>query len=458
MPLYHRFLRSLALPLGSRIAGYGEVLPYLRQLEASQWWSPEQVRELQNQKLRRLIAHVYANVPFYRDLMESRGLKPGDFQTTADLPLLPIVDKSVITSNYQDALCDRSIAQDRLIQAASSGSTAERLHYWTTKPQKARKWAGLFRWWELAGYRFGDPYATFQLAGNQGLRGIPLLEGLEWAMLRHRWLSAQHMTDAILGDYVRQLEHDRPVLLRSYTSTVYYLALYMVREGLNVHIPAILTTGEMLSEHMRETIEQAFRPGRVFNEYGGDGMQIACECDRHNGLHINAETYFLEIVRDGQRVADGELGEVVLTNLEATATPFLRYNIHDVAALDPSPCSCGRGLPRLSRLEGRLTDLFVTADGHWLTVHQFTAFFARRVPSVRAFQVIQRQVDDILIRLVVDEGFGEADRQLIEETFRGYMGPNNRFTLERVDDIPTTPAGKRRFFISEVITGTEREA
>ena len=139
MPVYHRFLRNLALPLGSRIAGYGEVLPYLRQLEASQWWSPEQLRQLQNQKLRRLIAHVYANVPFYHDQMDARGLKPGDIQTTDDLPLLPIVDKSIITANYQDALRDRSIPQDRLIRAASSGSTAERLHYWTTKPQKAKK-------------------------------------------------------------------------------------------------------------------------------------------------------------------------------------------------------------------------------------------------------------------------------------------------------------------------------
>jgi phenylacetate-CoA ligase len=415
------------------------------------------LRELQNAKLRRLIAHVYEHVPFYREVMAARGLRPEDIQTTDDLERLPIVDKHVITANYREALRDHSLPPSQLIPASSSGSTAERLHYWTTKTQKAKKWAGLFRWWEMAGYRFGDPYFTFQLAGNRGLRGIPVLEKLEWAMLRHRWLSAQQMTDAVLADYVRQLDRYRPVLFRSYASTVYYLACFMQREGLRVPIPAILTTGETLSEEMRRTIEQAFAPGRVYNEYGGDGMQIACECEYHQGLHINAETYIVEIVRDGRRVPEGELGEIVLTNLEATATPFIRYNIHDVGALDLSPCPCGRGLPRLSRLEGRLTDLFLTADHHWLTVHQFTAFFAK-IPSVKAFQVIQRQVDDILIRLVVDEHFGEADHQRILETFRGYLGPNNRFTLEFVDAIPTTPAGKRRFFISNVIGATATAA
>ena len=401
-----------------------------------------------------MIDHVYLQVPFYHDLMDQRGIKPTDIRTTDDLVRLPIVDKHVLVSNFPDAIRDHSIPQKKLIQAASSGSTGERLHYWTTKQQKAKKWAGLFRWWELAGWQFGQPYATFQLAANQGLRGLPLLGNLEWLMLRHRWLSAQQMTDPILAGYVEQLRRDRPALFRSYASTVYYLAESMVRQGLNVPIPAILTTGEMLSEHMRATIEQAFAPGRVFNEYGGDGMQIACECALHQGLHINAETYVVEIVRDGQRVPDGELGEIVLTNLEATAVPFIRYNIKDVGALDGTPCACGRGLPLLSRLEGRLTDLFVTADHHWLTVHQFTAFFARQVPSVRAFQVIQRDVDDVLIKLVVDDTFDDDDRQRIVATFSRYLGPDNRFELEFVDEIPTTPSGKRRFFISEVIKGT----
>ena len=73
------------------------------------------------------------------------------------------------------------------------------------------------------------------------------------------------------------------------------------------------------------------------------------------------------------------------------------------------------------------------------------------MPRCKAFQVIQRTVDDVLIKLVVDDTFNDADRQRIVDTFRGYLGPDNTFTLELVDEIPTTPSGKRRFFISEVI-------
>ncbi|NOZ73317.1 MAG: phenylacetate--CoA ligase family protein [Chloroflexi bacterium] len=227
----------------------------------------------------------------------------------------------------------------------------------------------------------------------------------------------------------------------------------MLDLGLNVYVPSILTTGETLTPNMRAAIEQAFAPGVVYNEYGGDGMQIAAECELHNGMHINAETIFIEIVRDGKRVPAGEQGEIVLTNLEATATPFIRYNIKDVGTLMAEPCACGRGLPRLAHLEGRLTDMFVTPDGHWLTVHQFSGFF-EHIQAVKAFQVIQKALDRILIKLVVDENFSEADHQRIIDTFRQYLGPNNQFELEFVDEIPLTPSGKRRFFISEVIQGT----
>ena len=132
----------------------------------------------------------------------------------------------------------------------------------------------------MTGWQFGQPYATFQLAPNQGLRGVPLLGNLEWLMLRHRWLSAAEMTDDVLAGYVERLRNDRPVLLRSYASTVYYLAEAMMRAGLNGAIPAILTTGETLSDTSGRPSKRAFAPGRVFNEYGGDGMQIACECER----------------------------------------------------------------------------------------------------------------------------------------------------------------------------------
>ncbi len=456
MGLYNRLLRSAALPVGAYAAGYREVLPYLQGLEASQWWTAEQLRDLQNRKLQRLIMHVYEHVPYYRELMQASGLRPADIQTTDDLVKLPIVDKHVLTGNYPDHIRDQSISQSELIAAGSSGSTGERLLYWTTKSQKAKKWAGLFRFWEMAGYHFGDRYATFTVSANRGLRNSPLLLRLEWGLLRHLWMPMIEITDANLETYARKLDAFRPVMLRSYASTAYYLALWMVRHGANVPIPAVITTGETLSPYMREVIEQAFAPGRVFVEYGGDGMQFAGECDHHQGYHLNAETSFLEVVRDGQRVPDGELGELVFTNLEATAVPFIRYNIHDVGILTHEPCGCGRGLPRLTHLEGRLTDLFVTQDGHWISVHHFTGLFGH-MPSVNAFQVIQRQSDDVLIKLVVNDAFTDEDRQMILETFHRYLGSGTRLELEFVDDIPTTPSGKRRFFISQAIEH-ERQA
>ena len=305
----------------------------------------------------------------------------------------------------------------------------------------------------MAGYDFGKRYATFTVSANRGLLNWPILMKLEWGLLRHLWLPMIEITDDKLADYARRIADFRPVMLRSYASTVYFLARYMVRQGMTIPVPAVITTGETLSDPMRQTIEQAFAPGRVFNEYGADGMQMAGECDHHQGLHLNAETVFVEVVRNGERVADGELGELVFTNLEATAVPFIRYNIQDVGVLTHESCPCGRGLPRLTHLEGRLTDLFATHDGRWLSVHHFTGLLGH-MPAVEAFQVIQRDVNDVLLKLVVNAAFTEQDHETIVDTFANYLGPAIRLTLEFVDDIPTTPSGKRRFFISQAITGT----
>ena len=453
MSVYSRFLRKMVIPAGSKLAGYDDFMPYLASLEASQWYSPEQIQELQNAKLRRLIRHVYHHTAFYRQVMDERGLTPADIESTDDLVKLPIIDKKVISRHYDAALRDQTIPRQQLIHATSSGSTGEILQYWTTKAQKAKKWAGLYRFWELAGYDFGERYATFTVSANRGFSNHPILSKLEWRMLRHLWLPMIEITDDNLAEYARRIAAFKPVILRSYASTVYFLARYMNRAGVTIHVPAVITTGETLTPYMRETVEKAFAPGRVFNEYGADGMQIAGECDAHSGMHINAETVFVEVVRDGRRVSDGETGELVLTNLEATATPFIRYNIHDVGALTREPCACGRGLPRLTHLEGRLTDLFATHDGRWLSVHHFTGFFGH-FPEVDAFQVIQHDVDDVEVKLVTNAGFTARHEQIVREALADYLGEHIGLTLTYVDEIPTTPAGKRRFFISEVIQGT----
>ena len=125
MSMYTNLLRSVALPAGSMLAGYRDAMPYLRGLEESQWWSPAELRALQERKLRRLVSHVYRNVPFYRRWMDEHGIRPKDVRTLDDLHLLPIVDKHVLVANFPDDLRDHSLPPEQLIEAASSGSTGE---------------------------------------------------------------------------------------------------------------------------------------------------------------------------------------------------------------------------------------------------------------------------------------------------------------------------------------------
>ncbi len=125
--MYSTIARHILYPIGETFLGT-RMLKYLRILEETQWWSPGQLRELQNEKLRALIKHAYENVPYYRRTFEERGLSDKDIQTVADLPKLPILTKDDIRQNFDD-LKAKDFKKRKPFLHATGGSTGEPLKF-----------------------------------------------------------------------------------------------------------------------------------------------------------------------------------------------------------------------------------------------------------------------------------------------------------------------------------------
>ncbi len=178
-------------------------------------------------------------------------------------------------------------------------------------------------------------------------------------------------------------------------------------------------------------------------------MLTAAECDRHVGLHLSFEHLVVEVLdEDGKPTPDGEEGNVVITDLYNYGMPFIRYANGDRAVAGFSRCSCGRGLPLIKPILGRTLDVLSTPDGRRLPGEIFPHLM-KDFAAVKRFQVIQDEPDHVELRVVVGPGWGESDEHAVTSMIRKALGPEMRFDLARVDDIPLTGVGKLRVVVNK---------
>jgi len=444
--MYSAIAKHILYPIGERLLGTN-LLKYSRELEKTQWWPPEQLRELQNEKLRALIKHAYENVPYYHRVFKERGLTDKDIRAIEDLPKLPILTKDDIRQNFRELMANDFKGRKPFLNA-TSGSTGEPLKYYITMDTASITWAGMFRGWGWAGYKLGDRRAT--LGGSSLVPDKPptFVERARRMGERNLPLSAAGMNENKMALYARKLEKYKPKFIYGYPSAIYTFADYLMREGINnIRPQAIFTTAEMLLPHHRRIIEERFRCP-VFDQYGCyDGGAQALECHAHQGLHISAEKAVTEFV-DGNRtpVAPGNMGEILATDLHNYAMPFIRYAVGDMGTLSSKPCPCGRGLPVMKSIEGRTTDQLVFSNGVVLSGPALTLVF--KDCAIKQYQVIQEAKDGLLIKVVKGEGYTDRDTNHFLGIIKSHAGEGISIETEFVDEILPAKAGKYKFIIS----------
>ena len=440
--MYPYLFRKFIFPVLEKYMGTN-IQAQLAFLERSQWWKPEQLEELQNKKLRALIKHAYENVPYYHRLFRRIGLKPDDIKTKEDLAKIPLLTKDIIRKNLNQ-LKARNIPKSRFIEAHSSGSTGEPLKYYIDKLSYSSGWAQTFRCWGWAGYKLGEPYVKISL--NPRTR---LSKKIQDRLLNCTYVHSRSISKDSINEYYNKMKNT--ILIRGYASAMYSVASLIKEYIGNVEFPrlkAVMTTGDTLFPHYRKLIESTFQC-EVFDGYGGETTPIAFECEEHNGYHLCDESVIVEILKDDEPASDNELGEIVFTSLDNFAMPFVRYKIQDIGRASSELCSCGRGLSTIKSIEGRDTDIVITPDGKYLIVHFFTWLF-EYIEGVDQFQVVQKKIDEINIKIVKNDKFTDADLSYIISQIKSEVGDDMNINIEFVDSIPPTKSGKRRFVISEV--------
>lgn len=471
--MYSAFLRHGAMPLVER-AQRTPVSVHLAALERSQWWPAEQLQALQLLKLRRLVAHSFQHVPLYRRLWTEAGVRPEDIRSLDDLARLPVVDKHILRAAFPDQALARGVDPRQLVPYTSSGSTGEPFRFTMTRAEKGMRWAVILRCWAWAGLRQGVRYVNLMGEHAHGSLQGGARQTLEQRLTGMRHIPAFAVHDERLDAVIDAVVRYQPRLLRSYPATAHRLAEALAERGIDLPVRSVLTTGEVLYPFQRAAIEAQFHC-QVYDAYGGDGMDVAFQCGHATGYHINAEAVLLEVLDDAGRPAPpGSEGQIVLTNLNNLAMPFVRYAIGDLGSLSAELCSCGRGLPLLAHVTGRSSDQLVLPSGRALLMWFFTTLF-RQTPGIDAFQVRQTAPDHIAIALAPGRdfgylpagangsaagaqrlgAFGGAEQALayLRQRIEGEVRGEAVVEMHLVDQIPPGPAGKRRFFIADAVVG-----
>jgi phenylacetate-CoA ligase len=271
--------------------------------------------------------------------------------------------------------------------------------------------------------------------------------------MRRMFVPAFEMRRSNVDELVRRMRRHRPKLIDGYAESLNLLASYLKSDGAETFdVPAVMSSAQSLPDNVRVQIEAGLG-AKVYDKYGAREFSgIAYECGHGHGHHVMAESYIVELLVDGRPARPGEIGEVVITDLNNFSVPLIRYRIGDLATAvdDASPCPCGRAFPRIGRIEGRTQAIVHCADGTWIPGTFFAHFFKEYDFLVRMFQIHQHRAGAFELQIVRGDQFSEEGFRGLLAHLHRYVGQETRIEVGFVDEVPLVRTGKRSPVVSTV--------
>jgi len=416
------------------------------QLERSQWLAPARLLELQLRQLDILLRHAHRTVPYCRERWA--GVYDPGVPLTADaFAALPILSRQELQA-HSEAMCsaDPPAAHGKGGYARTSGSSG--------RPVKVLKSGLTELMWRAFGLRehlwhrrdFSGKLAAIR-------QGVPQGEAEGWGAATEALATGRSATLPVGTDVRTQLEwlkQQKPDYLLTHPTNLAELARQSLKCGIRVPgLREVRTRGEMLPRETRDLCRKAWGIP-VTDVYSSNEVgYIALQCPDHEHYHVQSEGIMVEVLNaQGKACNPGEIGRIVVTLLHNFAMPLVRYEIGDYAEAGP-PCSCGRGLPVLSRIMGRVRNVLILASGErfWPS---FAAHDIDRIAPVLQYQFVQKDYGLVEARLVTAGPLTESQEEALRRHFLGRLPAGFELRLVYCDEIPRSAGGKFEYFVSEV--------
>ena len=425
-------------------------------------WNPENecmnpvsLQTLQFARLKNLVERVYTNVPFYRKRFDEMRIKPSDVKNLSDIAKLPFTTKDDLRTTYPYALL--AVPQAEIVEIhMSSGTTGIPVVDAYTRRDMDDWSEGMARTLSGAGATRND---TVQNAYGYGLFTGGL--GSHYGSQR----IGATIIPVSSGNTQKQLMLMRDFKTTIFTCTPSY-ALYMAEQAKEMGIdPTSLGIragcfgAEPWSENMRKEIEKAWNI-KAYDIYGlteitGPGVAFECECQ--DGLHVNEDLWYPEIIdpATGKVLPDGEKGELVITTLTKEGTPIVRYRTRDITFITSETCTCGRTTRRIHRLFGRTDDLLIIRGVNVFPSQIEHALFEIQGVEPNYLIVVDRSaqthLDEVELHVEVNPAdFSDETKDMeslrtrIETTMKSKLGINMKIKLVEPKSIERSTGKAKR--------------
>ena len=415
----------------------------LEQAEARCFWSPEQIREFCDARLRSFLAGPVASTPFYREVWRKLGIGPEQIRSLEDLKILPVLTKQDVKRNLS-AFRSGAVREQECLTLHTSGTTGSGLCFKATRQAEQEQWA---IWWRYRRWHCIDLGTWCGYFGGRPVVPAGQDRPPFWRFNypgRQIMFSAYHLSARTLPAYLDALRRRRPPWLHGYPSVLALLAAYLLETGgdLGYQVRWVTTGAENLLPQQADLIQRAFgvRPRQHYGMAEAVANFSECELGR---LHVDEDFAAVEFLPTG----DGHTYRVVGTNLSNPATPLVRYDVGDVVTLASGTCPCGRPGRLVERVDGRQEDYVVLRDG--TRVGRMDHIF-KDMLRIREAQIYQAQPGEIVYRIVRGSGYRREDEQRLLEETQLRLGDRASVRIEYVDCISRGPSGKLRFVVSEI--------
>ena len=420
------------------------VYKHLKYLEKSQWWESEQLRELQNIRLKMIVKHAVENVPYYKQLFKKEKIDVKDISID-NMYLIPPVNKEIIRDNF-DEFCAVNCNQYHPVYCTTSGSTGVPFRYCKDGNYAEMRDADSYRGMGFAGYHYGNKLINLGGSSIMSDTTNTFRDRISQFINRIKPLPAIKMDDYKMDEFVKIINSFKPDLIRGYPSALYILSTFIENNVKLRHTPkSVITTAEMLLPHHKVKIEEVFRCS-VFNEYGcNDGGLLSYECEKHEGFHYSSERAIVEITKDGNPLHSGVSGDVTLTDLYNLSMPFIRYKNGDIAALTDAKCPCGRNLPLIGAVQGRSGDILKFGT-RYISTPALTLIF--KDFCFDNYQLVKYTDNLLVIKLIKGKHFQNGEDARLIKILKHHLSDSVEIRINFVDNISTTKAGKYKYFIN----------
>jgi phenylacetate-CoA ligase len=418
------------------------------QLEQTEWWSPEALREAQMNQVAVVLRHAFDTIPFYRERLSAAGYQPQEPLTEQVFAHVPFLQRSEIQAQGK-ALLSLKVhpAHGRVTTGVTSGSMGHPIQYFSTELTQYFWQAFTLREHIWHGRDIMGRIAAIRTGLNDGVVptwGPPT--SLVFSTAPCATLDIRTDVSAQL-DWLRNQEVD---YLLSYPTNVRALAEASIAGNVVLaHLREVRTLGEMVDQDLRDLCRKAWGVKLVDIYSAREVGYLALQCPHQEHYHVQSENLLVEVLDENNTPCKvGEIGRVVVSTLNNFAMPLIRYEILDHAEVG-APCPCGRGLPVLNRVLGRQRNMVTFPDGrrHWPSTGYKE--WSVRLPILQG-QIVQRSLTTIEAKLVPSRPLTAAEESEFTAILHRSLGYPFKIIFSYHQEIPRSAGGKFEDFYSEV--------